>query len=201
MIIYGWRSAHVRTTQSKTATCPHCGTRGSIITSIFSRYAHIFWIPLFPFGKTGASQCQHCHNAMKVNEMPEEIKREYRDLKSEARTPIWQFSGLVLIVMFVTWMNFTNKENEKTELEYISSPLKGDIYEYETESSNYSTLKVVEVTDDSIFVAPNEYETTKMAGVYEIDEDANYPDVQYGLSRAEVKNMYDDGVIYDVKRK
>ncbi|MEN8121221.1 MAG: hypothetical protein ABFS35_12775 [Bacteroidota bacterium] len=200
MIVYGWKAAHIKSAQSRTATCPSCGTKGSLIFSVFSKHAHIFWIPLFPIGKTGAAQCQHCNYAMKANEMPDEIKREYNSLKSEKRAPIWQFSGLALIALLIAWGSISKAEEKKTEQDYISNPLSGDIYEFKTDSKNYSTLKVIEITKDSIIVSYNEYETTKMSGISEIDIEANYTDDLYVFSRTQIEDMYKEGTIYDVNR-
>ncbi len=95
MIIYGSKAVHLTSEQSK-ATCPSCNTKGSLIVSVFRRHAHIFWIPLFPIGKKGFSQCQHCKNVLEEKEMPEPIKTEYNELKKSARGPFWQYIGLIL---------------------------------------------------------------------------------------------------------
>ncbi len=97
MIIYGSRATHLKSAQS-TTTCPSCNTKGSVILSVFGKYAHIFWIPLFPIGKKGISQCQHCKNVLATREMPEAIKREYDELKADCKSPIWQYVGLFIFV-------------------------------------------------------------------------------------------------------
>lgn len=200
MIIYGWKAAHLRSTQSKTAVCPSCKTQGSTVISVFSRHVHIFWIPLFPYGKTGTSQCQHCQHTMKVKQMPEEIKREYKNLKMDVKPHIWQFSGLVLISFLIAWGIYSSKENDKKNLEYIGAPKVGDIYEYKTESGYYSSLKVVNVSTDSIRVVPNEYEIEKKTGIYRIDKPENYGEFSYGLSKQELIEMFTSEEIYEVNR-
>ena len=88
MIIYGSRAVHLASAQPTSITCPSCGTQGSLVISTFRRHAHIFWIPLFPIGKTGVSQCQHCKQVMKVKEMPNNIRKEYEYVKDEKRGPL-----------------------------------------------------------------------------------------------------------------
>ena len=200
MIIYGSKAVHLKTVQSKTATCPSCGTQGSLTISVFRRHAHIFWIPLFPIGKKGVSQCQHCKNVLETKDMPEPIKREYENLKNETKGPIWQFAGLGIIAILIAWGNYASGEDKKLELEYIKSPQIGDVYEYKIETGSYSTLKVVSVTNDSVFVSPNEYEISNMSKIYKIDKSENYSNLSYGISKNKLKEMYDSGKILDINR-
>lgn len=200
MIIYGSKAVHLKTASSKTATCPSCGTQGSLTFSVFRKHAHIFWIPLFPIGKKGVSQCQHCKNVLETKEMPEPIKREYENLKSETKGPIWQFAGLGLIAILIVWGTYASEEDKKQELKYIANPQKGDIYEYRIETGSYSTLKVVSVTNDSVFVSPNEYEIGKMSKIYKIDKPENYSDLSYGISKIKLNEMYNSGGIFDINR-
>lgn len=108
MIIYGSKAVHVKSTQPKTITCPSCGTKGSLVLSLYRKHAHIFWIPLFPIGKKGVSQCQHCKNVLEYKDMPAPIKEEFKILKSEAKGPIWQYAGLVLIAILIAWGGYAS---------------------------------------------------------------------------------------------
>ena len=108
MLIYGTKAVHLKTEELKNSICPSCGTQGSLILSVFRKHAHVFWIPLFPIGKKGMSQCQHCKNLLEPKEMPETIKREYDNLKNKVKGPIWQFIGLVLIVLLFIWVDQIN---------------------------------------------------------------------------------------------
>ncbi len=200
MIIYGSKAVHLKTVQSKASTCPSCGTQGSLAISVFRKHAHVFWIPLFPIGKKGISQCQHCKNVLETKEMPEPIKREYENLKNETKGPIWQFAGLGLIAILIAWGNYRSGEDKKVELEYIKSPQIGDVYEYKTETGSYSTLKVVRISSDSVFVSPNEYEITQMSKLYKIDKSENYSELSYGISKINLNDMYDLGDIFDINR-
>lgn len=200
MVIYGSKAVHLKSAQSKTATCPSCGTQGSIVLSVYRKHAHIFWIPLFPIGKKGVSECKHCKNVLKSNEMPDTIKNEYINLKNDAKGPVWQFAGLAIFAILVMWIGYSSGENEKLELEYISAPTKGDIYEYKVETGSYSTLKVISVSNDSVFVSPNEFEINKRSKLYKIDKPENYSQLPYGISKNKLKEMYDSGNIFDINR-
>lgn len=200
MIIYGSKPVHLKTVQPSSAVCPHCGQTGTTMISAYSKHAHIFWIPLFPFGKVGVSQCKHCKQALSEGNLTPELKREYNILKAETKAPLWQFSGLGLIAALVMLMSYTTGEDHKKQLEYVANPVAGDIYKFKTENSRYSTLKVIRVSADSIFVTPNEYEIDKMSAVYKIDKAENYGDYSYGISKEEMKQMHTKKDIYDIDR-
>ena len=200
MIIYGTKAVHLKTTKFPRATCTSCNTQGSLNFSIYSRHAHIFWIPVFPYGKKGFSQCEHCKQELKLKEMPESYKREYDKLKDEVRTPIWQFSGLVLLISLFGWVA-VSAENDKTNaLEYIAAPAVGDVYEFKTEEGDYSTMKVARVDADSVYVLQNNYAIGKKTRMYKIDKEENYATETYGISRAEIQQMHTNKIIFDVNR-
>lgn len=200
MIIYGTKSVNLLSKNSKNTACPNCQTEGSITYHIYRKHAHIFWIPLFPLGKKGYSECAHCKNVLEPKEMPRNMQMELDTIKNEASGPIWQFAGLAIIAILIIWGAFANEQDKKMELQYIASPEVNDVYEYKSESGSYSTMKVVEVSDDSVFVVPNMYETNKMTKVYKIDKAENYSEDVYGISMTDLNLMYTDGDIFDINR-
>ncbi|KAB5492006.1 MULTISPECIES: zinc-ribbon domain-containing protein [Flagellimonas] len=200
MIIYGARAVHLKSAQSKNTICPSCNTQGSSVISIYRKHAHIFWIPLFPISKNGISQCQHCKKVLEPKEMPEPIKREYVNLKNDAKGPVWQFVGLGIIAALISWGFYANAEDKKKESAYLQSPQTGDIYSYKVEGGHYSTFKIMSVTQDSIFISPNQYEINKIGRVHTIDKPENYSEILYGMSRIKVKEMYESGEIYGINR-
>ncbi|WP_162549975.1 hypothetical protein [Hymenobacter nivis] len=40
--------------------CPACATPEALQLSLFSQYAHSYWVPLFPHSKPAVTQCTHC---------------------------------------------------------------------------------------------------------------------------------------------
>lgn len=200
MIIYGTRAVHLKSAQPQSIVCPHCGQADTTILSTYSKHAHIFWIPLFPIGKVGYSMCTHCKQTLEYKDMSRDLQQQYNNLKAETRVPIWQFSGLGLIAVFIAFGAYSSGQEEKNRLEYVANPLAGDVYKYKTDDKSYSTLKVISVSADSVFVSPNKYQTDKMSGIYKIDKAENYPDEAYGISRNDVKQMLSDNDIYDIDR-
>ena len=62
-------------------------------------------------------------------------------------------------------------------------------------------MKVVKILEDTIYLSLNEYEINKKSGITEIDVNKNYSDFHIGMTKADLKKMYDEGEIYDINRK
>lgn len=201
MIIYGTNSVHLKTEQSRTAVCPQCQAKGALSFSVFSRHAHIFWIPLFPIGKVGGCQCKECEHVMKPKEMPDDIRQQYNNLKGESSVPKWQFSGLLLLVLAIGAFQYSEAREKEKERGYITHPVEGDVYEYKTDDGNYSTMRVDRIDGDTLYISPNDYATNKKSGIPDIDKDENYLEDVYGLTRKDILDLYDAGDIYDVNRQ
>ena len=201
MIIYGIGTANLKAFQSKTVTCPECDTKGMMEFSFVSRHVHVFWIPLFPVGKKGVSKCLHCKHTMEGKEMPQDVKMEYTNYKSEVRAPIWQFVGLAIISMLIVWGVYDIEQTTERELEYITAPMIGDVYEFKIDAGSYTSIRVEEVKGDSVYVSENEYEINLSSSIGDIDKDENYMDVTYSISIDDLRKMYEDEDIYGVRRK
>jgi hypothetical protein len=200
MIIYGTKPVHLKTVENKTVKCGNCDTQGKVAFSYYSSHVHVFWIPMFPYVRKGFSSCINCGEELKPKQMPEHIRRAYKETKKGVKLPIWQFSGLVLIALIISYSIYASGKTSDQKQEYIASPRAGDVYSYETEDG-YSTLKVAEVTSDSLYVIPNEYEVDGVMGVFKLDKPENYADYQFGISRDEIERMHADSEIFSIDRK
>src|SRR5829696_7486469 len=140
MIIYGTRSTQLAK-EVLADTCPNCGTHTSVELNVFQKYAHIFWIPLFPIGKTGVSQCHHCKQVLTLKQMPSSFTISYDNAKSQTKTPIWTFSGLALFVIFLTLGIVNNKKNHELNAKLVSTPANGDVLEVKTKDNQYTLYK------------------------------------------------------------
>lgn len=201
MIVYGSKSVNIGTVPSRNTTCPSCDKTGYIVFSFFRKHAHIFWIPTFPLGKKGVSQCQHCKSVLEFKDMPERLRKEFTEAKKDTKGPIWQFTGLALFTSLFIWIGYQGKQDKKLRNEYIEAPQQGDLYEYKVESGSYSTFKIDSVSKDSVYVFLNNYEISKSSRVYKIDKEKNYSKDLYSFSKKELKEMYSEGKITDIDRK
>ncbi len=201
MIIYGTKAVNLETVQSSTGICPNCKTKGELTISIFRKHIHVFWIPLFPIWKNLISTCGHCKKVMKYKEMPEALKFESQNLKDRAKGPIWQFSGVIIILLLIVVSEFGSGVYKEKKFKLFASPMKGDVYEYVVETGKYSTLKILKVSNDSIYFAPNNYTSKSIIHLFKINKEENYSDKIYSISKDKVKAMYISGEIIGVKRE
>jgi len=202
MIVYGTRSKELAK-EIISDKCPNCGTQHSIDMHVFQKYAHIFWIPVFPIGKTGVSQCDQCKQVLKLNQMPEPLKNTYENLKSQAKTPVWTFSGLAVFAGLIIIAFISGRQKDEKNAKLILTPHKGDVFDIKTKNNQYTTYKVEEVQGDSVFIRTNNYETNKETGIAELKEkgDSAYSEDIYGFSKKELKQMVDKGEIIDISTK
>lgn len=198
MIIYGSNSRHLKTVQLQQEKCPNCGTSGSMVVSIYNRYAHVFWIPLFPIGRTGGSQCQQCKQVLEPKAMPQFLRMQYDTVMTQTKIPVYSFAGLAIIVALFAWGAYQGSVDTGNEKQFLASPLMGDVYHFKTESG-FSLMKVADVTPDSIFVLFNLYESDKRTGSREL-KTKDYDSLGVWIPRKTILAMYDSSEIYDVER-
>ena len=200
MIVFGSNSSHLKFEHLKEAVCPHCQSQDVIDIHVFGRYAHIFWIPVFPMGKIGTTSCQHCKQTLKEKELPNEFKQAFKHFKGSLKTPIWHFSGLILIALFVGWSIYAGKQNQVQNDSSIANPKVGDVYEVKTNDKYYSLLKVTRVGEDQISIVSNKFEVSRTSKLQLIDKEDNFQGETFEMDKDRVLELYRTGDIIDVKR-
>ena len=201
MIIYGSRSKQL-TKEILTDKCPNCGSQNSTELYIFQKYAHVFWIPFFPMGKTAVSQCDHCKKVLKLKEMPAGYTSSYENFKSQLKTPIWTFTGLVLLVVLISAAVVSDRQKNELNAKLILTPQSGDVFEIKTKESQYTLYKVDNIQGDSVFVRVNEYEASKISGLRSLKEkgDSTYSQELFVYTKSELKMMLEKGEIIDIDK-
>ena len=198
MVVYGTKASQLAK-ESVTEKCPNCGTQNSIEMYVFQKYAHVFWIPLFPTGKTAVSECSHCKQVLKQKEMPAALKASYDNVKAQAKTPIWTFSGLALLAVLISFGVYTDKQNAALNAKLILEPRAGDIFEIKTVDNNYTLYKVTSVAGDSVLIAANNFETNKISGLRDLKV-KGFSTELFSYHKNELKTMLESGEIMDIER-
>lgn len=200
-MIYGWRSKELGQVDVPGA-CGHCGAEGEVTMHILQKYVHILWIPLFPIGKSGVTQCTHCKEVLVGKELPPEYKELFKAVKGQHRTPVWMFAGPIIIAALTPFaIHQSNKHNARV-LEQLNAPQVGDVYEVKESSRNYTLYKVREVKGDSVFVARHTHLVSKQRGLWQLrsDGDEAYTDERLGFDKQGLVQMQQAGDILDVDR-
>ena len=204
MIIFGRRNSPYKRIQQPHIECPDCKTKGSTVITVFSKYVHVFWIPMFPYGKIIGSQCHHCGRSMDSEhltiETPEHVRADFAAILKSTKYPFKHFIAVIVIPCVIIYGTATYIHLEKLEKEYINSPLTNDVYTYKTEQHHYSTYLVFDVNADSVYLIPNNYECNQLEGIKDINTKANYGEFYFSWSRNKILDMHENGTIIDVKR-
>ena len=204
MIIYGHRSTDLKGESNVDGyKCTECGKNDTTVLSFVSRYVHVFWIPIFSFGKYGVAVCGNCQKVTEKKDMTTQLLERYVDVKNSVRIPFWHFSGVGLVLFMIVLGSFSSYSSGKAELEYLADPKVGDVYGIESYESDdyYTAFKVVGVNDDNVVVYPNQYEIDGKYDLEDIDITANYiAEEEFEISRALLLERYETGELYDVYR-
>ena len=98
MILFGRKDKLLITREISGELCEGCGEKGGVV-SVFQIYYHILKIPLIPLSKKAASQCYSCRKVKVKRNFSDEQKRVATLLKKEAKTPLWTFTGALIILI------------------------------------------------------------------------------------------------------
>lgn len=203
MIVYGHRATKTGHQSLFGVKCPHCEAKDSLEMYTFSRYAHIFWIPLFPYKKEAVTQCNHCKQILSKKEFTSGIQAKYEEMKLNIKTPYWQFIGLAAIAFIVILGVYTGIQDDKRDKAFLNAPKAGDIYEIRTTGGQYTLYKVAEVKKDTVYVMFNEFETNKKSGLSGKEfvlEDNYLKDGYQPFSKSDLLKMKESGEIQAVNR-
>ena len=124
MIFYGSKASKLGDVHVSGTKCSFCGADSNQHVSIFGKYAHLYWIPLFPIGKTAVAECQLCKHTAAQKEFPAELRNKYQALTNDIKRPAWHWSGLGIIgllVLIFAFNKITAEVDPRDEL------LKADI--------------------------------------------------------------------------
>ncbi|OBQ52001.1 hypothetical protein JJL45_02745 [Tamlana sp. s12] len=186
MFIYGLKPVLLKTSKTPSCPCPNCHEKGGLTINIYRRHFHIFWIPMFPVVKIGRLTCSLCNHRMKMRKAPENTKLDYQNLKAKTKGPLWQFSGLAILVLlisaFITYGKLNSENYRKEKYEQYTNPKPGDVYEYVIKTGQYTTLKITKITSDSISFAPNKLESSSVFKLYKINKPENYTNAVFSVS-------------------
>ncbi|MDB5251563.1 MAG: zinc-ribbon protein [Flaviaesturariibacter sp.] len=199
MIIYG-RKGKLQARQTLVQPCPHCGTTNSVEMSVFQNYAHVFFIPFFPLGKTAVSQCQHCQQVLRLNQMPPDWRQDYDTLRSTTRVPVWMFAGVALIAVLIASSAYSDAQKTKNTQSYIGHLQPGDLLEVKLEG-NFTYFKVTDVRGDSVSLLYNKQMSVYKSGMDKltVSESGFDPEVHITTQQT-IQKLHKDGDIIDVVR-
>lgn len=198
MIIYGHNSTDIFS-RIIPDRCPNCDSQNTLRMRVQAVYAHIFWIPLFPYKRKRFTECEHCKQHLPFAFWSRDVQNRYYHHQKDIKNPLWTFSGLGVIAALIV-VGIIDSHNEKIDSsDYIAKPKKGDIYDFKVEGSGYTLVKVIGTRPDSIQLVMNEYESTMRSGLRKLVDSPYQKDV-VNIARKDLKNLFNKKNILRVRR-
>lgn len=203
MLIYGrskWKL--IRSETLYTEKCSHCNTSGNVDIQVYSKYAHVFWIPFCPLPKEILSICGHCKQVQTAKEMPPHVRDAANNLKKEAKLPIYYWAGAALLLLLIIAVTRSSIEDGKRNTAFAAAPKVGDIYDIKLADGSYTKYKVSATNQDTILFAVNQYQVNKSIGLSKSEFDApnSYIDIDTPITINAIKTMLSKGDILNIKR-
>jgi len=202
MIFYGTKATTLATEPVLGVKCPNCGKSTTLVATVFGRYAHIYWIPLFPFSKVAVLSCEGCLQAWEEKHLPEAAASAVREVKANAPHRRWEWAGLGLLLMLGGFITVAGIRGNREDDALLASPRAGDIYTVRSDSSKrYTLLKVQSVRADSVELLENQYSTDSSTPLTTLkDKKDDYDPGSFTVSRASLLDMRRQGRLTDVSR-
>lgn len=201
MIIYGWNTKNIKQAPLESFECPNCGHKNSFL-AVFAHYAHIFWIPLFPYKKSAMISCANCQLVTEEKAMQQDMKAKIKQLKSAVSIPKYLFSGLIIIVLGIGYLTYSSNQSDKEEQSYIDNPATGDVYLLkdltEVTEYDYYLMKVVDVFGDSLMITRNSYAYNGM--VYKLDPADGFLNLSYAIHKDDIRGYEASGELKKIMR-
>ena len=191
MIIFGYREATLQTNAFEEGFCTNCGQKGTIACTVFSKHAHVMWIPLFPIGKRTVIFCQHCGKEYKqLREAPPNVQSQIMAFRRKQKAPFWQWTGLLLLAGLIASAIISGFRETKNTKKYLESPEYNDVYCVKYDNA-YSLMYIVDISDDSIYFAENNYTTKSRSDVKKLHRYEYYDhDLTIAYSNEELIELY-----------
>lgn len=201
MVLLGTKSTHLASVKAPDRYCIGCEKYDTLVLNVFSKQIHLCGIPILPVHKTGNAFCQYCKKVVEEEQMSELIQHEYQIVKNDIKRTSWQLSGGIFLLGAALALSLVNKRTNHVELRYLAAPQKGDIYEYKTDDTQFSTMKISRVSADSLYLLLNRHKIAQASGLYWIDKAENYQKSTIAFERQKINDMYNDGQILEINRK
>lgn len=200
MIIFGTGRNLVSRCESN-FDCNYCRSVKTVGLEFYVRYFHIFWIPMFTYGRYTTSYCAHCRQVLTKKEMDPDLSQQIA--VKRPRIPLKYFSGLFLglaliLLIIVAIVN----ENMQTK-NYLARPKVGDIYGVKQQNGYFTLYLVNKVMPDSLAFRINNYEvpTSSKLSAIRRDHADDYDESLLFLSKAELNNLLERHDIVNIKRE
>ncbi|MDF1698089.1 MAG: hypothetical protein P1U56_19735 [Saprospiraceae bacterium] len=151
MIFFGTRASNIGNFNLQNSDCSYCEMSDTQRISVFGKYAHIFWIPVFPIGKTVIAECTHCKRTIEQREFPPSLNTSYLMNMTKAKRPLWHWLGLGFVGFLFALTTLLGIIGASAEPDPRSDMLNADVnlmVKNPTMESDSISYKIKSIFDD-----------------------------------------------------
>ncbi len=183
--------------------CPNCNFHSEINYSISTRYTSLTFIPIFPVGNTIQIECNHCSKEISFEDLDENLKVKLiiENKKVNQKRPLWLFSGVIILICWGVFYLFNLYQTKDETKILIQNPISGDVYNLKIQNRYFSSMRIDNVTKDSVFATENDYKVYLQSEIEEINKVENYTKRKVSYSKKELLSLLDKNEIFSIIRK
>lgn len=200
-MVYGYytRTIGKKTIDGKLFPCPKCEANTNQALNVICKVNHLMFIPFYPTNKEVIRKCNICEAAYYIS-VDTPLYKEANVLKANTRQKWYYYSCCLLILLFLCLIGITIISDKLTEKEKLAD-LHNHLYKGYTileklDDGKYSTMIIVNIVNDSIFVRENTKASDKKGANY-IDEIENYSLLVKVLTKDQIVELVKQGKILD----
>ena len=131
LLLLGTKSTEIKRGNFSGAICPKCREVSRFDYFVYSKYAYITLIPIFPVGKEAIVVCDDCNEIIDINDLDDTIVEKLASENNDLKNPIWMYFGSFLLVLAIIYgIYYYFKSNNETE-KYVQNPTINDVYAIE----------------------------------------------------------------------
>jgi hypothetical protein len=206
MIIFGTKVKSIKKGMLKNVLCQYCDKENEMEYDFQQKYFHFYYLPFFPLKKKLSVCCENCYSVFEGKHINQAIQVKLNRVTERypVKTPIWTFSGIILLTLLVTWAIWQSNRHGVDEANFIKNPKKGDIYFVEHSPKEYTTIystwRVDKVDDQNVYFTYNDTSVTKYTKVFSILSDYRYTTKKGILSRQKIEELFKKDSIISITR-
>ncbi len=181
--------------------CMDCSSTNSLELTVYQRYFRVYWIPVFPLGKTGSCKCLACGEVHEIKELPQSLQYTFESLKSQSKTSPYYFIGSAFFLLLLI-LTVVSIQEEKEEFEnYYKVAKVNDVIELRDEDYMITWYKVAHKKEDTLFIQKSSLKAKKVLKSLSMKKslDTSFSKQLYPLAKQEFLQWNRDGKIMEIK--
>lgn len=203
MIFFGLKSKTLKKGVLSNVLCNYCEEESNMEYDIIQKYFHLYFIPFIPLKKEDTICCSNCGGVYVNKNIPKSLSVKLERIKENnvIKTPIWAFSGLIILTLLICWAPYQSSKYDEKEDDYILNPKKGDVYFLNYKPGHYTTLRIDKVDSQQVYFTLNDTATSKYTKIFGILSETYYTNKKGTYTRQQIKDLFKKDSIISITRK